>query len=192
VGPGVRIRLPPAGSLQTFGPSRVAAIEGRRLGPSTACVDGPAFRGASRHNLEQFLDDYLDAAGIREDGKSPLLRSAMGKKAAAHGHGGREGGQRHCLGNIPTCSCMVKSAVVRPATGRVRSNFVAAASRGDGKSHPTDRESESLDFAKLRVTVLAIFLLALLWMLIAVLVAFAVGTVIRFGNSGLPRRRPPF
>jgi hypothetical protein len=32
--------------------------------------------------------------------------------------------QPHCLG-IPTCRC-VKSAVARPATGRVRSNLIAA------------------------------------------------------------------
>jgi integrase/recombinase XerD len=29
--------------------------------------------------LEQFLDEYLAAAGIREDGKTPLFRSAIGK-----------------------------------------------------------------------------------------------------------------
>jgi site-specific recombinase XerD len=33
----------------------------------------------AHHKLEQFLDEYLDAAGIREDGKTPLFRSAIGK-----------------------------------------------------------------------------------------------------------------
>jgi site-specific recombinase XerC len=31
------------------------------------------------HKLEQFLDEYLEAAGIRGDGKTPLFRSAAGK-----------------------------------------------------------------------------------------------------------------
>ena len=31
------------------------------------------------HKLEQFLDEYLEAAGIREAGKTPLFRSAAGK-----------------------------------------------------------------------------------------------------------------
>ena len=29
--------------------------------------------------VEQFLDEYLDAAGIRDGGKTPLFRSARGK-----------------------------------------------------------------------------------------------------------------
>jgi site-specific recombinase XerC len=33
----------------------------------------------AHHKLEQFIDEYLDAAGIREAGKSPLFRSAAGK-----------------------------------------------------------------------------------------------------------------
>ena len=31
------------------------------------------------HKLEQFLDEYLEAAGIRNAGKTPLFRSAAGK-----------------------------------------------------------------------------------------------------------------
>ena len=33
----------------------------------------------AHHKLEQFLDEYLDAAGIRNGGKTPLLRSALGR-----------------------------------------------------------------------------------------------------------------
>jgi site-specific recombinase XerC len=33
----------------------------------------------AHHKLEAFIDEYLAAAGIREDGKSPLFRSAIGK-----------------------------------------------------------------------------------------------------------------
>jgi site-specific recombinase XerD len=33
----------------------------------------------AHHKLEQFLDQYLDAAGIRDGGKTPLFRSAIGR-----------------------------------------------------------------------------------------------------------------
>jgi integrase len=33
----------------------------------------------AHHKLEAFIDEYLAAAGIREDGKTPLFRSASGK-----------------------------------------------------------------------------------------------------------------
>jgi site-specific recombinase XerD len=33
----------------------------------------------AHHKLEQFLDEYFDAAGIRETGKTPLFRSAVGR-----------------------------------------------------------------------------------------------------------------
>jgi site-specific recombinase XerD len=33
----------------------------------------------AHHKLEQFVDEYLAAAGIREEGKTPLFRSAIGK-----------------------------------------------------------------------------------------------------------------
>jgi site-specific recombinase XerD len=33
----------------------------------------------AHHKLEQFLDDYLDAAGIRDGGKTSLFRSALGR-----------------------------------------------------------------------------------------------------------------
>jgi site-specific recombinase XerD len=33
----------------------------------------------AHHKLEQFLDEYLDAASIRDSGKTPLFRSAAGK-----------------------------------------------------------------------------------------------------------------
>jgi len=38
----------------------------------------------THHKLEQFLDDYLAAAGIRDEGKSPLFRSAVGNYGHAH------------------------------------------------------------------------------------------------------------
>src|SRR5215471_1753244 len=36
----------------------------------------------AHHTLEAYLDAYIDAAGIREDGKSPLFRSAVGRTGA--------------------------------------------------------------------------------------------------------------
>jgi integrase len=36
----------------------------------------------AHHKLEQFLDEYLAAAGIRENGKTPLFRSALGETGA--------------------------------------------------------------------------------------------------------------
>ena len=33
----------------------------------------------AHHKLEQFLDEYLDAAGIRDGGKTPLFRSTIGR-----------------------------------------------------------------------------------------------------------------
>jgi hypothetical protein len=33
----------------------------------------------AHHKLEQFLDEYLDASGIRNGGKAPLFRSAWGR-----------------------------------------------------------------------------------------------------------------
>jgi site-specific recombinase XerD len=33
----------------------------------------------AHHNLEAYLDAYIEAAGIRDDGKSPLFRSAAGR-----------------------------------------------------------------------------------------------------------------
>jgi hypothetical protein len=33
----------------------------------------------AHHKLEQFLDEYLAAAGIRDNGKTPLFRSAVGR-----------------------------------------------------------------------------------------------------------------
>src|ERR1700741_1102392 len=33
----------------------------------------------AHHKLEAFIDEYLEAAGIRDDGKAPLFRSARGR-----------------------------------------------------------------------------------------------------------------
>jgi site-specific recombinase XerD len=40
---------------------------------------GKRHKMPAHHKLEAFIDEYLAAAGIREDGKTPLFRSAIGK-----------------------------------------------------------------------------------------------------------------
>jgi integrase len=45
------------------------------------------------HKLEQFLDEYLEASGIRGDGKTPLFRSAAGKTGRLTEH--------RCIGSTP-------------------------------------------------------------------------------------------
>ena len=39
----------------------------------------------AHHKLEHFTDEYLAAAGIREDGKGPLFRTARGKTGELNG-----------------------------------------------------------------------------------------------------------
>jgi integrase len=40
---------------------------------------GKRYEMPAHHKLEQFLDEYLAAAGMRENRKNPLFRSALGK-----------------------------------------------------------------------------------------------------------------
>jgi integrase len=39
-------------------------------------------RGIPSHNLEAYLDAYIKAAGVGDDGKAPLFRSAAGRTGA--------------------------------------------------------------------------------------------------------------
>jgi hypothetical protein len=39
----------------------------------------------AHHELEAFLDEYIKAAGLGEDGKSPLFRSALGRTGLLNG-----------------------------------------------------------------------------------------------------------
>ena len=45
------------------------------------------------HKLEQFLDEYLEASGIRGDDKTPLFRSAAGKTGRLR--------ITRCIGSMP-------------------------------------------------------------------------------------------
>ena len=40
----------------------------------------------AHHNLEAYLDTYLEAAGLRDDHKGPLFRSAAGRTGALTGN----------------------------------------------------------------------------------------------------------
>jgi site-specific recombinase XerD len=84
---GLRDRALMAVMTYTF--ARIGAVVGMRV--EDYYPDGKRWwvrlheKGGKRHEmpahhkLEQFLDEYLAAAGIREDGKTPLFRSAIGK-----------------------------------------------------------------------------------------------------------------
>jgi integrase len=51
-------------SHQKFAPEKSNAINDRRL---------------MQHNLEAYLDAYIEAAGLRDGGKTPLFRSVAGR-----------------------------------------------------------------------------------------------------------------
>src|SRR2546421_3186826 len=40
----------------------------------------------AHHTLEAYLDEYLDAAGLRDSGKRPLFRSAAGRTGMLTAH----------------------------------------------------------------------------------------------------------
>jgi integrase/recombinase XerD len=52
---------------------------GKRWWPRLHEKGGKRHEMPAHHKLEQFLDEYLDAAGIRNGGKTPLFRSALGR-----------------------------------------------------------------------------------------------------------------
>src|SRR6266446_2402671 len=76
-------------SVMTFTFARVGAVvdmrvedyypQGKRWWVRLHEKGGKRHEMPAHHKLEQFLDEYLAAAGIREAGKTPLFRSAVGK-----------------------------------------------------------------------------------------------------------------
>jgi hypothetical protein len=52
----------------------------------------------AHHKLEAFIDEYLAVAGIREDGKTPLFRSAIGKTGLLTSQSDRLPRQTRCEG----------------------------------------------------------------------------------------------
>ena len=75
--------------VMTYAFARIGAVvamrvedyypEGKRWWVRLHEKGGKRHEMPAHHKLEQFLDEYLAAAGIREDGKAPLFRSAVGK-----------------------------------------------------------------------------------------------------------------
>ena len=76
-------------SVMTFAFARIGAVvamrvedyypQGKRWWVRLHEKGGKRHEMPAHHNLEAYLDAYIDAAGIRDDGKGPLFRSAAGR-----------------------------------------------------------------------------------------------------------------
>jgi site-specific recombinase XerC len=76
-------------SVMTFAFARIGAVvsmrvedyypEGKRWWVRLHEKGGKRHEMPAHHNLEAYLDAYIDAAGIRGAGKTPLFRSAVGR-----------------------------------------------------------------------------------------------------------------
>jgi site-specific recombinase XerC len=79
-------------SVMTFAFARIGAVVamrvedyypmGKRWWVRLHEKGGKRHEMPAHHNLEAYLDAYIDAAGIRDDGKAPLFRSAAGRTGA--------------------------------------------------------------------------------------------------------------
>jgi site-specific recombinase XerD len=76
-------------SVMTFAFGRISAVlgmrvedyypQGKRWWVRLHEKGGKRHETPAHHNLEHYLDEYIKAAGIGDDGKSPLFRSAAGR-----------------------------------------------------------------------------------------------------------------
>src|SRR5450759_5531094 len=76
-------------SVMTFAFARIGAVvamrvedyypKGKRWWVRLHEKGGKRHEMPAHHNLEAYLDSYIEAAGIRDGGKSPLFRSAAGR-----------------------------------------------------------------------------------------------------------------
>jgi site-specific recombinase XerC len=76
-------------SVMTFAFARIGAVvamrvedyypQGKRWWVRLHEKGGKRHEMPAHHTLEAYIDAYLDAAGVREDGKGPLFRSAIGR-----------------------------------------------------------------------------------------------------------------
>jgi integrase len=76
-------------SVMTFAFARVGAVvamrvedyypNGKRWWVRLHEKGGKRHEMPAHHNLEAYLDAYIEAAGIRDGGKTPLFRSAVGR-----------------------------------------------------------------------------------------------------------------
>jgi site-specific recombinase XerC len=75
--------------VMTYAFARIGAVvamrvddyypEGKRWWVRLHEKGGKRHEMPAHHKLEAYIDDYLAAAGIRDDGKTPLFRSALGR-----------------------------------------------------------------------------------------------------------------
>src|SRR5271166_5609691 len=90
-------------SVMTFAFARIGAVvtmrvedyypEGKRWWVRLHEKGGKRHEMPAHHNLEEYLDAYIDAAGIREAGKTPLFRSAVGRTGTLTGQGDASDGR---------------------------------------------------------------------------------------------------
>jgi integrase/recombinase XerD len=83
-------------SIMTFAFARIGAVvamrvedyypQGKRWWVRLHEKGGKRHEMPAHHTLEAYLDAYLAAAGIRDSGKSPLFRSAVGRTATLTAH----------------------------------------------------------------------------------------------------------
>ena len=83
---------PRADRVMTFAFARIGAVvamrvedyypKGKRWWVRLHEKGGKRHEMPAHHNLEAYLDAYIEAAGIRDDGKAPLFRSAVGRTGA--------------------------------------------------------------------------------------------------------------
>src|SRR6266478_4382036 len=83
-------------SIMTFAFARIGAVvamrvedyypQGKRWWVRLHEKGGKRHEMPAHHTLEAYLDAYLDAAGIRDSGKSPLFRSAAGRTGTFTAH----------------------------------------------------------------------------------------------------------
>jgi site-specific recombinase XerC len=79
-------------SVMTFAFARIGAVvamrvedyypQGKRWWVRLHEKGGKRHEMPAHHNLEAYLDAYIEAAGIRDDAKGPLFRSAIGRTGA--------------------------------------------------------------------------------------------------------------
>jgi site-specific recombinase XerC len=71
--------------VMTYAFARVYFANGKRWWVRLHEKGGKRHEMPAHHELEAFLDEYIKAAGLGEDGKSPLFRSALGRTGLLNG-----------------------------------------------------------------------------------------------------------
>jgi integrase/recombinase XerD len=111
-------------SIMTFAFARIGAVVAIRVEdyyPRGKCwwvgrheKGGKRHEMPAHHTLEAYLDDYLDAAGIRDSGKSPLFRSAAGRTGTLEFRGQLP--HVEFIGHLCTACCKQRETIRRLRT----------------------------------------------------------------------------